>query len=313
MSQTVGTGSPPSSVPSGVRWYELDAPAGATSMSAWTVAQQGTYLPTDGSSRWMGSIAMDHSGDIALGYSLSSSSINPSIAYTGRLAGDPAGMMTQPETTILTGGGVQESTANRWGDYSSMAIDPTDDCTFWYSQEFYATTGSFAWSTHIAAFKFPSCTVGPTGTLSGQVTDAGTGNPIVGATITLTPNQITTVTDSSGNYTLTVPVGAYTATASDFGYLSQSDSETISNGVTTTQNFALTLAPSATVSGNITDGTPSGHTYGLYGEIKVTAQGVGQVADLWANPKTGAYTLNLPEGGTYTFAVTPYLTGYTPA
>lgn len=308
---TVGSGTP-SNPPAGIRWYELQLPSGSIDPTQITVAQQGTYLPADGNSRWMGSIAMDQSGDIALGYSVSGPSLDPSIAYTGRLAGDPAGQMTQPEATILTGTGVQESTANRWGDYSSMVMDPSDDCTFWYAQEYYQTSGSFAWSTHLASFKFPSCTSGPTGTLSGTVTDAGTGNPIAGASISLNPSGITTTTDSSGNYSVTVPVNTYTVTASDFGYITQNNSETISDGVTTTDNFALTLAPLQTVSGAVTDGTPSGHTYPLYGEIKVTASSGGQVADVWANPQTGAYSVNLPADGstTYTFNVTAYLNGY---
>jgi uncharacterized repeat protein (TIGR01451 family) len=313
VNQTVGTGASPSSTPSGIRWYELDAPANSTDPTQWAVAQQGTFMPADSSSRWMGSVAMDQNGNMALGYSLSSASINPSIVYTGRLAGDPSGTMTQPETTILTGGGVQESTGDRWGDYSSMVLDPSDDCTFWYAQEYYQTSGSFAWSTHMASFKFPSCTSGPSGTLSGTVTDSGTGNPIAGATITITPNNIVTTTDSNGNYSLTLPVGTYTDTVTDFGYTQQSASGlNVTDGGTTTQNFSLVQAPLATVSGNLEDATPGGHAYGLYGEIKVTTPGFGQVADVWSNPQTGAYSVNLPEGADYTFNATAYLPGYNP-
>jgi hypothetical protein len=139
----------------GIRWYELRIASGALSLF-----QQGTYAP-DATSRWMGSIAMDQAGDIALGYSASSSSVNPSIRYTGRLAADPANTMAQGEATIIAGGGSQfdpdGSLLSRWGDYTSMAIDPLDDCTFWYTNEYLKADGTFNWSTRIGTFKFANC------------------------------------------------------------------------------------------------------------------------------------------------------------
>jgi hypothetical protein len=141
----------------GVRWYELRNPGGAPA-----IYQQGTYAP-DATYRWMGSIGMDRKGDIAVGYSTSSSSVFPSISYTGRLATDALGTM-QAENLIVSGSGSQIPTpgqpaaANRWGDYSGMTIDPVDDCTFWYTNEYLKTSGEFNWSTRIASFKFPSCT-----------------------------------------------------------------------------------------------------------------------------------------------------------
>ena len=120
----------------GIRWYEVRDPGGSP-----TLYQQGTYAPTDTEHRWMGSLAMDHTGDIALGYSVSSSSVYPSIRYTGRLVGDPLGEMAQGEAVIITGTGSQTSSYARWGDYSMMSVDPLDDCTFWYTQEYYQTTG----------------------------------------------------------------------------------------------------------------------------------------------------------------------------
>jgi hypothetical protein len=104
----------------------------------------------------MGSIAMDKAGDIALGYSTSGTTLNPTIKYVGRLSTDGLGKMESAKT-IVTGTGVQKSSSNRWGDYSSMAIDPTDDCTFWYAQEYYKTTGSFNFDTRLASFKFTTC------------------------------------------------------------------------------------------------------------------------------------------------------------
>src|SRR5262249_11436420 len=115
--------------------------------------QQGTFMP-DATHRWMGSIAMDQMGDIAVGYSASSSDIHPAIRYAGRLADDPPGTLAT-ETSIVEGTGSQ--TATRWGDYSSMSIDPVDDCTFWYTTEYLITNGSSK-HTRIARFRFPSCT-----------------------------------------------------------------------------------------------------------------------------------------------------------
>ena len=134
-----------------VRWYEVRTPN-----SAPAVYQQGTLGTTDGIHRWMGSIAMDKPGNIALGYSASSSSVNPGIRYTGRLATDVLGTM-QTETIIQPGGGSQTGTLHRWGDYSAMTVDPVDDCTFWYTTEYLKASGSFNWSTRIASFKFSGC------------------------------------------------------------------------------------------------------------------------------------------------------------
>ena len=137
----------------GVRWYELRNPNDVPYLY-----QQGTYMPDDGVFRWMGSIAMDQAGDIALGYSASSADIHPAIRYTARTPDDPLGAM-EGETSIIEGGGSQQpASRQRWGDYSSMTIDPVDDCTFWYTTEYYQTSGSiFNWSTRIASFQFPSC------------------------------------------------------------------------------------------------------------------------------------------------------------
>jgi len=143
-----GTGAAPSSV----RWYEIRSPG-----SSPVIFQKGTVGGgTSSVSRWMGSIGMDKNGDIALGYSKSGSSLDPSIEYTGRIPTDALGKMESAHT-IKTGTGVQESSFNRWGDYSSMQIDPVDDCTFWYTTEYYKTSGSFNWNTHMASFKFTTC------------------------------------------------------------------------------------------------------------------------------------------------------------
>jgi hypothetical protein len=134
-----------------VRWYELRDPNGTH-----TVFQQGTLSTADGVHRWMGSIAMDKVGNIALGYSASSSSLFPSIRYTGRVPTDPLGTM-EAENSIWSGGGSQLPNLSRWGDYSSISVDPIDDCTFWYTTEYLKSSGTFNWSTRLASFKFPTC------------------------------------------------------------------------------------------------------------------------------------------------------------
>jgi len=167
----------------GMRWYEIRNPGGTPS-----IFQQSTYQP-DTTWRWMGSVAMDQAGDMALGYSTSSSSLFPSIRYTGRLVSDPLSTMPQGEGTILTGTGFQ-SGVNRWGDYSAMTIDPSDDCTFWYTQE-YNNSGGWSWSTRIASFKFPSCSGTPPPTATNTPvpgpTNTPTNTPVVPPTNTPTP------------------------------------------------------------------------------------------------------------------------------
>jgi hypothetical protein len=153
----------------GVRWYQI--------VRDWhgnySVFQQGTYAPNDGVHRWMGSIAMDKMGNMALGYSVVNGvDVYPGIRYTGRLFGDPRGQMTLGEGVVINGSGVQTTTNSRWGDYTSLTIDPVDDCTFWYVNEYYEVSGlplplpapplpppgtTAPWQTRIASFKLPGC------------------------------------------------------------------------------------------------------------------------------------------------------------
>ncbi len=137
----------------GIRWWELRSPGNNP-----VIFQEGTYGPgvTDGIDRWMGSAAMDSAGNIALGYSASSATVFPSLYYTGRLATDPPGMMSQGEQIMLAGTGSQTG-SQRWGDYSSLNVDPTDDCTFWYTTEYVPMTSSNGWQLHIGAFRFNEC------------------------------------------------------------------------------------------------------------------------------------------------------------
>lgn len=130
----------------GIRWYEFRDEG-----NGWNIYQQGTYSPNN-TNRWLGSIAMDCFGNIALGYSVSSKGVYPSIRYTGRLKNDPLGQMTIAEQEIITGSGVQLNPNHRWGDYSSMSIDPNNPTKFWYTQEYYEISGDRSWQTRIAAF-----------------------------------------------------------------------------------------------------------------------------------------------------------------
>jgi hypothetical protein len=136
----------------GVRWYEIRRTAGA-----FSVYQQGTYAPDDGVHRWMGSVAMDRSGNIGLGYSVSNDDdVFPGIRYTGRLGGDPLGEMTLGEGVLINGAGSQR-VSSRWGDYTDMTVDPTDDCTFWYVNEYYERSSQRGWQTRIGSFRLPAC------------------------------------------------------------------------------------------------------------------------------------------------------------
>jgi len=141
----------------GSRWYEIRRVNGT-----YSIYQQGTYAPNDGVHRWMGSIAQDKKGDAALGFSVVNGvNVFPGIRYTGRLFGDALGQMTLGEGTVINGSGVQTTLNSRWGDYTDMNIDPTDDCTFWYVNEYYTAAGQASspagWQTRIGSFKFPGC------------------------------------------------------------------------------------------------------------------------------------------------------------
>jgi hypothetical protein len=165
----------------GIRWYEIQNPSGTP-----VVAQQSTFAP-DSNYRWMGSVAMDQAGDLAVGYSVSSSSLSPSVRFAGRVPTDPASTL-ESEINIVSGSGSQTGSLSRWGDYSAMQVDPVDDCTFWFTEEYMKTTGSFNWNTRIANFKFPNC--GTTATPD--------------FTIGASPSSVTVNQGSNGTSTITI-------------------------------------------------------------------------------------------------------------
>jgi Dockerin type I domain len=212
---------PPPGVPptiaeyrAGTRYYVLEK---TSSGGNWSVQDQGTFSP-DATERWMGSSVVDNAGNLAVGYSTSSLSVFPSIAYAGRLLGDPPGMLAQGEATMFAGTGVQQLTGNRWGDYTAMCLDPADDATFWYTNEYYSTTGQFLWKTKVGAFKFEGTTAPPQGTLSGTITACDTGAPLKDALVHVTGGPSTGFSAASkpdGTYSMNLSPGSYSATIID--------------------------------------------------------------------------------------------------
>ena len=137
-----------------VRWYELSVTGDTIATSP---AQQATWNPGGGLNRFMSSIAVNRFGDVALGYSTANSTTNPGIRYAGRLAGDPASTFTLGEQIMTTGTG-SPTFSTRWGDYSTMTLDPSDGCTFWYANEYYADTqASDDWHTALGSVTYPTC------------------------------------------------------------------------------------------------------------------------------------------------------------
>jgi len=300
----------------GCRWYEL-----RNYGSGWSIYQQGTYSP-DVTFRWMPSVAMNGNGDIALGFSLSNSSnVYPSIHYTGRLSTDPLGQMTLAEQTIINGSGSQNySSYGRWGDYSCMTVDPSDDQTFWYTNEYVQTTGNWNWQTRIASLRFNNQ---PTVTTTGATAITATGATLNG---TINPNGLAstfhfewgtslaygnnTTSTSAGSGISAVPVNASISglTGGTIYYFrldgTNSDGTTNANYMnftagaafdTTTRASAIT-ASTATSGGNVLSD----------GGVAVTARGV-----CWgtsANPTlSGNHTTDGSGVGTFT----SYLTGLT--
>lgn len=318
-----------------IRWYEIRTPLTPT------VFQQGTFAP-DATFRWMSSAAMDSAGNIAVGYSASSSTINPGIRFTARSPGDPLGSMGA-EQTILNGTGSQTTGLSRWGDYSSISVDPVDDCTMWYVNEFEKANGTFNWSTRIANFKFVGCgtpdftltsapasvsvtqgatanyteTVTPQNGFTGTVALTIAGLP-TGATATFTPSSLT-----SGNSALavttdaTTPAGTYTLTITGTsGTLTHTATATLVVTVPIVGDFAVTASPgSQTVTAGANTSytatvTPSG---GFNGTVTFSASGLPAGATASFNPgsvtSSGSSTMTVTTStstpaGTYTLTIT---------
>ena len=243
------------------RWYQVNVTGGTV---AGAIPQATTWDP-DGANvinRFMPSLALDRAGNMALGYSTSSSTTFPSIKYAGRLSTDPINTFSLTETSLLNGTGSQTG-STRWGDYSSMTLDP-DGCTFWYTNE-YANpadqTFDHRWLTRVGKFMFSPCTTIGNGTLQGTVTVTPGGAPLSGATVAF--GARTTTTNGAGFYSFAaIPAGTYpTETASNPGYASSTTTNIVVNeSATTVKDFALSAAPASAC---LTDTTQADFQLGL--------------------------------------------------
>jgi Protein of unknown function (DUF1573)/Abnormal spindle-like microcephaly-assoc'd, ASPM-SPD-2-Hydin len=275
-----------------LRWYELYDPAGSV-----TVNQQGTFAP-DSTYRWMGSLAEDQEANIGLGYSASSSSIHPAIRFTGRMPSDPLGTM-ETEDTIVQGAGSQVgSYAYRWGDYTAMQVDPSDDCTFWYVDQYQAVTGTFDWSTNISSFVFSTCTPNPTFTLSAnpsslsivqgaQATSTITINPLngFGGSVTLSASNLPSGVTAAFNPNPTTTTSTMTLTAAANATLGTSTITIMgtSGSLTPTTSMNVTV----TASGPVVTLNPTSLTWGN------TVVGATSAAKTLTLTNSGASTLNI--------------------
>jgi hypothetical protein len=275
----------------GARWYELRVSGGSL-----TVFQQGTFAP-DSAYRWMGSTAMDKSGDIALGYSTSSSTTHPSVRYTGRIPTDALGTM-EAEVTAFTGAGSQTGGLTRWGDYSAMSVDPVDDCTFWYTTEYIPANGSFNWHTRIVSFKFTNCG----------------GSVVNDFTIAANPSTLTVAQGSStsGAIVTTVLQGnPESVTLSASGLPANATASFSPNPVLSGTNSTITItAASNTPLGTSTvtvSGTDGTHTHTTTISLTVTAPGGGlqnggfETGTFlnWTTTGTTSISTTSPHSGTY--------------
>ena len=206
-----------------IRWYELYDPAGSV-----TLNQQGTFAP-DSTHRWMGSMAEDKNADIGLGYSASSTTVHPAVRFTGRVPSDALGTL-ESEASILEPSGSQTSGLARWGDYTAMVVDPSDDCTFWYVDQYEQTNGTFNWHTSISSFAFNACSGTPSFSL------------------TATPSALSVAKGGSGTSTITVvPQNGFTGsvTLSASGLPSGVTAGFSPNPTTSTSTLTLTASSTA--------------------------------------------------------------------
>ena len=240
LNQTVRTSPIGSTYRAGVRVYEL-----RKSNNIFSIREQTTVGDND-ISRWMAGAAQDHQGNLAIGYSTASEEKKPGIVYTGRAVTDAPGVF-RTEQTLISGTGVQRAFGFRWGDYSGLSIDPSDDCSFWITNEYYTQASEdesdFGWLTRIGKFRFNECTNAPRSTITGTVLNAANNQPIENATVTANA-AYSRNTNAAGSYgNLLLLPATYTLTASARGFRSQTIQITVTNGQTLTQNFVLAPAP----------------------------------------------------------------------
>ena len=286
----VGTYSVSAGGVAGIRWFELRN----VTNGPVTVYQQSTYQP-DTTWRWMGSVAMDGQGNMALGFSASSSAIKPQLRYAGRLATDPLNTMGQGEAHLFDGTGSQSGTGNRWGDYASLTVDPVDDRTFWFTSEYYSTTATFAWRTRIGSFKLAAANPSPTPT----ATPVSTPTATPAATATATPTATATATAT--------PTATPTATATA--------TPTATPTPTPAPNYTLSVTPSSRSvprrGGTASYTVTMTRTNGFNSPVTLSVAGLpsGASASFSPNPATTSSTMTVTvpstaARGTFTLTVT---------
>ncbi len=317
---------------SGIRWYEIHNPNGTPS-----VFQQGTFAPNDGKYRWMGSIAQDQAKDFLVGYSIASGTVNAGIAWAGRLGTDTTGLMAQGETVLDTGAGT-ETVASRWGDYSNMTVDPTDDCTFWFTTEYYQTTAEFSWDTRIASYKFPNCaandfsigvspaaltvnrgataaytvaTASTKGTaesvvLNVQDLPAGVSGSFVPASVTAGLSSVLTLTATSGAALTTTPV-TFTVIGTAASAVHPATAQvSVGNSTTIPPTVAISApANGATISGTTTvtaTGSPS--TGQTLTNLSISIDGATAVQSGSTSPQTYNWDTTAINNGAHTLVAT---------
>ena len=282
----------------GIRWFELRN----VSSGPVTVYQESTYQP-DTTWRWMGSAAMDADGNLAIGFSAASGTVSPGIRYAGRLATDPLNVLSQGEATLIAGGGSQTSSGNRWGDYSALTIDPVDDRTFWYTNEYYSATASVNWKTRIGSFKMPVTVPAPIIGAGGPPTVIAenfipaNGVPDPGETITVNLPLINTGTANTTNL-----VGTLQATG---GVTNPSGPQTygvlVAGGAAVSKTFTFTASGSCgsnlTLSLALQDGSTS------LGTVTYTVQ-LGNTTSVTTS-FSNATALTIPASGTGTTTGAP--------
>jgi hypothetical protein len=259
----------------GIRWFEL---RNVNTGPVTAPFQESTYQP-DTTWRWMGSVAMDNQGNLALGFSASSSTINPQLRYAGRLATDPVNILSG-EQHLFDGTGSQTGTSNRWGDYSDLTVDPVDDCTFYYTSEYYQTTGSFNWRTRIGYFKFAECTPPQKGTAHFTVTLCNGGAPVANASVSIDGRPYG-ATIANGTYDAVLTPGSHSYSVSKPTVGTATGNFNITNGVMTPVNVCLGGTPTPTPTPTVTPTpTPTPTPAG----ITLTAPGVQGARDSHGGP-----------------------------
>ena len=299
---------------SALRWYEIRNPLGDPGVPATApfIYQSGTFNPTTTSDRWMPSGAMNMDGDMLFGYSISSSSTNPSIAVAGRQSADPLNTL-QAEQIAFAGTGSQTSSAQRWGDYSTMQVDPSDDRTFWFISEYYATTSGAGWQTRIVSFAFPTPTATPTATATATAT--ATLTPTETATATSTPTATATATATSTPTATATATPTETATATSTPTATSTATATSTPTATATATATPTATATATATPFISGNVPYLSAAVPFGVPDVTISAVGGVPPAPLSAVTdslGNYSLSGfgPGPGPTPYTISPSKTPY---